>query len=575
MGGTAMTAVRPSIRGGRTMKSASALPLAYVLTGEAIYTMDSARPRVEAVGVFGDRIVATGGVGEVAAALPAGARRIELGSRMLLPGFTDSHIHFGYVARKWQAVDLDGCTTVDAALQRVQAYAEANPDVAWIDGHGWDANKWSDSAAATRFALDQIVPDLPVALSSKDGHALWVNSATLAVAGIDRGTPDPEGGLIARDDAGAPTGILVETARNIVFDALPAPDPATLAATIEGAIPQLHAQGITAIHCPELIADWQAYERLQAAGRLGVRVTYLPPIALLDEAIALGLSTNFGNEWLRFGPMKIFADGTLGSRTAAMLEPFVGEPNNVGLTVYDKAELTELVCKAASHGMAVAVHAIGDRAVRDVLDAVEAARAAHPNGRSLRHRIEHVQILHPDDVGRMAELDVVASMQPLHCPADRVNAERYWGPGRTRHAFAFRSLSKAGATLAFGSDAPFGLDLSVDSFSILRGVHAAQYRCWPGTADPAWHPEQGLTVDEALLAFTLGPAFVGGEEAWRGSLTPGKVADMVVLDEDLTQVDPDGIVDVPVLATVVGGRLVHGEDTDLFKDVSTPDHHEV
>lgn len=535
-------------------------PAAYMLTGQAIYTMDRTRPRVEAVGVIGDRIVATGDVAEVEAALSAGVPWIDLGVRMLLPGFTDSHIHFGYVARKWKAVDLGGCESVAEALQRMADYAEGYPDAPWIDGHGWDANDWLDAADATRAALDSVVSDRLVALASKDGHALWVNSAMLAAAGIERGTPDPEGGRIARDGSGEPTGILYETARDLVFAVLPAPDPAALATAIEDAIPHLHAQGITAIHCPELIEDWQAYEQLRAAGRLGVRVTYMPPIASLDEAGALDLPGGSDNKWLRIGQVKLFADGTLGSRTAAMLEPFEGERGNVGLTVYDKAELTELVCRAAGRGFAVAVHAIGDRAVREALNAMVAAREVELQRARLRHRIEHAQIVHPDDVGRMAELGVVASMQPLHCPADRVNADRYWGP-RTRHAFPFRSLRTAGVTLAFGSDAPFGLDLSVDSFSIIGGVHAAVNRRSSGSSEPAWHPEQSLTVNEALQAFTLGPALAGGEEAWRGSLTPGKLADMVVLEEDLNDVDPEDIADVPVVATVIGGRPVYDDLT--------------
>lgn len=558
------------------MISTNDFPSAYMLTGQAIYTMDAERPRVEAVGVIGDRIVATGGVAEVAAALPEGAPRIDLSARMLLPGFTDSHIHFGYAARKWKAVDLGGCKSAAEALQRIADYAEGHPDAHWIDGHGWDANEWPDAADATRAALDRVVPERVVALASKDGHALWVNSAMLAAAGIERGTLDPEGGRIARDGAGEPTGLLYETARDSVFAVLPAPDPASLAGAIEDAIPHLHAQGITAIHCPELIADWQAYEQLQAAGRLGVRVTFMPPIASLDETGALDLPSGPDNEWLRIGQVKLFADGTLGSRTAAMLESFEGEPGNVGLTVYDKAELTELVCRAAGRGFAVAVHAIGDRAVRDVLDAVAAAReverqrdAGALRDRSnaetkqhspLRHRIEHAQIVHPHDVDRMAELGVVASMQPLHCPADRMNADRYWGQ-RTRHAFPFRSLRTAGVTLAFGSDAPFGLDLSVDSFSIMGGVHAAVNRRSSGSNELPWHPEQSLTVNEALRAFTVGPALAGGEEAWRGSLMPGKLADMVVLEKDLNEAEPDDIADVSVLATVVGGRLVYGKLT--------------
>lgn len=566
---------------------------AYMLAGDAIYTMDAERPRVEAVGVIGERIVATGSRAEVAAALPQRASVFELGPRMVLPGFTDSHIHFSYISRKWKGIDLEGCRSLAEALRRIRRHVEENPDANWIDGHGWDVSRWTDGwgfgdgAASggreaggaqgargggslaerllTREALDRIVPDRPVALTSKDGHALWVNSAALALGGVTVNTPDPEGGRIVRDEAGEPTGLLFETALRLVRDELPASDPAAVADAMAEAQPQLYAQGITAIHCPEYDEDWRAYQRFRDSGRLGLRVTFMPQVALLDELITLGLTTGFGNEWLRLGHVKIFSDGTLGSRTAAMLAPFAGEPDNVGLATYEPQQLIELVTRAASNGLAVAIHAIGDRGVRYSLDAFAAARQAETKdagvrlaGRPLRHRIEHAQIVHPDDFVRFGQLSVAASMQPLHCPADRDNADRYWGE-RARYAFAYRSLLEAGATITFGSDCPFGLDLSPDSFSVLNGIHAAVTRKFRNSDEPSWYAKQGATVHEALVAYTMAPAYVGGEEEWRGSLTPGKLADIVVLSEDLYTIKPDDIPDVAVTATIVGGRLVYGQ----------------
>lgn len=568
----------------------------YMLLGRNIYTMDDNRPKAEAVGVVGDRIVAVGTKEEVAAALPPGARRYDAGDQMVVPGFTDSHNHLAYLARKWRAVDLEGCGTPEEALSRVRDYTKTHPDVSWVDGHGWDPNRWE--VLPDRFDLDRIVPDRPVALASKDGHALWANSLALEEAGLlGAGIDDLpfHPGLILRDaKTGEPTGIVYESAVKFVLQPLPVPGPEEGAEAVAAAVASLHAQGITAVHCPETIGDWRAYRLLRNAGRLGVRVTYWLPVALLEEAIALGMATGVGDEWLRLGPVKLFADGTLGQRTAAMLEPYEGEPDNRGVALYSDEELTRLARRAAEHGFAVAIHAIGDGAVRQCLDALEAARAV-PGTTSLRHRIEHAQLVHEDDIARFAALDVVASVQPLHCPADRMNADNYWGR-RTAGAFAFRSLVDAGVTLAFGSDAPFGLDLTVNSFSVLAGIDAAVNRktprAWlraggegagapegegagaPGgegvpapeggavsesEAEQPWHPEQRLTVEEALRAFTIDAARAGGEDRWRGSISPGKVADMVVLSEDLLAVEPERVGEVQVTATVVAGRVVFGE----------------
>lgn len=559
--------------------------------------MDPARPRVAAIGVVDGRIVAVGSVSDVGAALPAGAPRVNVGSRMVLPGFTDAHIHYGYLVRKWNAVDLDDCPTLAEALRRVGEFARTHGPAAasWIDGHGWAAHHWEQRPTAA--ALDAVVSDRPVALTGKDGHSLWVNSPALAVAGIDRDTPNPPGGVIEKHPhTGEPTGVLYEEAMKLVQNALPPMDVDSLAEAMAAHLGRLHAQGITAVHCPELMVDFQAYQRLRDRGDLTVRVTYLPLATQLEHLIELGMETGFGDEWLRLGQLKIFSDGTLGSRTAAMLAPFEGEPGNVGVLVCGGEELKRLVGRAAQHRIAVAIHALGDRAVRETLDAIEHARAieARLGILSLRHRVEHAQLVDPADMARFGRLGVVPSMQPAHCPADKANALRFWGP-RVAYSSPFRSLADAGAILAFGSDAPFGLDLTDASFSVLAGMYAALTRRWvvPGVlhdgdvdanagsygaavdggnrdagnaaADKndadAYAPNEVLGLDEALAAYTTGAAYAGGEDGWRGALRVGHCADMVVLEENLYDVSVEDIPHVPVVATVVGGRPVFG---DLF-----------
>ena len=559
------------------MFSSLELPRTYVLRCEAIFTMDPRRPRVEALAVAGGRIVGAGGAAEAAAALPAGAPEINVGRRMVLPGFTDSHIHYGYLVRKWNAVDLDGCASLQEALGRVRDFLARRPanDVPWIDGHGWDASGWERRPTAA--ALDAVAADRPAALTGKDGHRLWVNSAALAAAGIGRETPDPPGGVIERDPAtGEPTGVLYEAAMKLVQDVLPEMSADALAEAMDAQWHRLHAQGITAIHCPELVLDWRAYQTLWAEGRLGVRVTFLPRAALLDQLEELGMASGFGDRWLRLGHLKLFADGTLGSRTAAMLAPFDGEPGNTGVVVLGGDELKGLVRRAVAGGLSVAVHAIGDRGVREALDAIEAATrspgASAPaaagapglgaEAARLPHRIEHAQLVDPADTARFARLNVVASMQPAHGAVDRANALKYWG-ARVAYASPYRSLLDAGAVLAFGSDAPFGLDLTDASFSVRAGVYAAVSRLWPGldeddrAARDAYAPGQVTTLEEALAAYTVGPAVAGGEAGWRGSLREGACADLVVLEENLFDVPVREIPHVPVAATVIEGRLVY------------------
>jgi len=410
---------------------------------------------------------------------------------------------------------------------------------------------------AWRQLLDRVAPEHPVVLTKKDGHVIWVNSEALHRAGVDEDTPEPSGGVLERDpETGQLTGILKEGAMHLVCDAIPSLSARERQAALRMGVTEAQELGITGIHdC----GSWQSvkdeslsdYQEMIGRDELGVRVFMMLSRANLDEAINVGLRSGFGENYLRVGNVKLFCDGTLGSQTAEMIEPFVGQPDNKGVAAIAQEELEDTVRKASSAGIACSVHAIGDKANRRVLDAFEKQRRSGV-GQGLRHRIEHVQILHADDLPRFRELDVIASMQPIHATQDMYLADRYWGE-RARLSYAWRSLVKAGARLAFGSDAP------VESMNPLVGIHAAVTR-QRADGEPAegWYPEQRLTVAEAVHGYTLGAAYACGTERDRGSITVGKVADLVVLSHDIFEITPADILSTHVVATVFDGGIVHG-----------------
>jgi len=515
--------------------------------GGSIYTGEEGAPRASALAVLGGRIAAVGETRELRDAFP-GFARVPLDGRTVLPAFTDSHIHVAGLGLSLRQVDLRGARSLREAAARAGAAARtARPDE-WIRGVGWDKNLWPEGRFPTRDDLDPLTGGCPTALRSKDGHTVWVNSAALALAGITRETPDPEGGTIVRDArTGEPTGLLAERATYPVIALAGRPSPDALEQAIVDASAMLHRTGVAGVHVVEGGDVLAAFQRLRARGALTLRVCMMLPEDALDAAITLGVRSGFGDETLRLGGVKIFSDGALGSQTASMLEPYEGQPENRGVVVRTREQLHALVGRAAAAGIASVVHAIGDRANRWVLDAIEAARDA--SGRfGLRHRIEHVQVLHPDDLPRLARLGVIASMQPIHCTQDRDIVDRYWG-ARGRYAYAFRSLLACGTRLTFGSDAP------VETPEVLAGIHAAVARRRPNEPDrPAWRPAERLTVGEAVRAYTEGPAYAAGEEREKGRLRAGYVADFVVLSADPFTVDPDALADVRAVLTVVGGE---------------------
>jgi predicted amidohydrolase YtcJ len=498
-----------------------------ILENGVIRTMDAALPTARALAIAGDVIV--GGVGTHEIVLP-GPERVNLGGRCVLPGFSDSHVHFPTWALARQRLSLEGAGSLEGALARVR---DAVPGVGggrWLRGRGWRDGDWE--APPTRQALDEVSGDTLVALEAHDGHSLWLNTAALAQADGDL---EVEGGVVERDARGEPTGVLREEAAWRFRDSFVQVAEEEALGAMRAALRVANERGVTAVHDKDggvgAPALWQ---RLLGEGVLTVRVWQSLPAERLEHLEALGLSSPLGDGLLRIGYLKVFMDGTLGSRTARLVD-------GSGVQITSREELAEIVRRAAAAGWPVAVHAIGDQANRDALDAFEETREQW-SPRGLRHRIEHAQLLTWDDVPRFAELGVAASVQFSHAPSDRDLADRYW-PGMTDRAYAYRSLWEAGAVVANGSDAP------IEDLAPLEGIRAGVLR--------DWHPEQRLTVEHALEATTVTPAWLAREERRRGKLLPGFLADLVVLDRDLVTCPPEELAEVEVVATMLGGRWVH------------------
>ena len=521
-----------------------------VLINGVVLTMNPARPRAAAVGVRDGRVAAVGDDADVRAAVP-GAEVIDLRGRTAVPGFIDAHLHLLSYSHSLRRVNLYGALTAAEAAARAADLAEHLPAGAWLLGAGWRRNDFADRRLPTAADLDAVVADRPVALQSHDHHSVWCNSRALALAGVTADTPDPAGGKIERDAAGRPTGVLYETAEELIWRHVPAPDAAADDAALREGLAALAARGLTSVGNKEGRAALAAVQRARAAGDLTLRVYATIPSDDLAAAIALGIRTSLGDEWLRLGHLKIFSDGALGSRTAWMFAPYEGTTDNYGVQIHSLERLRDLVETAGRAGIASAIHAIGDRANHEVLNVFAAGRregwlpAARP-------RIEHVQVLHPDDRPRLAQLDVVASMQPIHCTSDMIAVDENWG-ARGRYAYAFRTLLDHGTILAFGSDAP------VEEPDVIAGLHAAVTRQRAGgVPEGGWYPEERLTAAEALWAYTQGAAHTSGEEAIKGSLTPGKLGDITVLSADPTALPPTELLSLQVEMTIVGGRIVYG-----------------
>ncbi len=539
-----------------------------VFFGGPIRTLaENAPATVEAVGTRGGHIAAVGARSEVEKALTSAAghrpRPVDLHGATLLPGFIDSHTHLGHLGTLLSLVDLEGVDSLEKALEKVAAFAKSVGPGKWVGGGRWNKNLWG--RFPNRQDLDRVVPDRPVALQSKDGHCFWVNSEALRRAGVTRETPEPEGGEIERDASGEPTGILKENAGGFIWAVAETPGPADYASGTKAAIAEANRLGLVGLCDMNGHDSVKVYQALERSGELNLRIWSYVPDGDLPHLAALGLESGFGNRRHHIAGIKAFLDGALGSQTAYMLEPYEGSESR-GISTMTPEAFDDLVGRASAEGLAVAVHAIGDLANRVALDAFEKHQAVW-QGRGLRHRIEHLQLLDPKDLPRVGRLGVVASMQPIHAPSDRDIADKYWGPKRSALGYAWRSVAVAGAILAFGSDVP------VETYDPLQGLFAAVTRRHP--ADPGrepWHFEQGVTPLAAVRAYTVGAAYAVGAEKERGTLERGKLSDFTILSDDIlagpgrtgpaeAQAFGEIVLRTKVVGTVVGGNFVYGGDS--------------
>jgi predicted amidohydrolase YtcJ len=523
----------------------------HLLLNARIYTLDPRHPHVTAVAIDHGRILKMGLDGDIRDRFVTRTDIVEdMDGAVILPGLVDSHLHLEQYALSLQKIDCE-METRSECLQRVAEKARQTPPGAWILGHGWNQNRWDEGFGDPR-DLDAVAPRNPVYLTAKSLHAGWANALALRQAGISTNSPDPQGGRFGRDASGRPDGLLFEAAMNQMFPAIPAPSPDELLDAIRVAQQNLWRMGLTGVHDFDRRDCFIALQKLRLAGELRLRVVKSIPLDELSHAVALGLRTGFGDEFLRIGNVKAFADGALGPRTAAMLQPYEDEPGNRGMLLLDAEQVFERGRLAAENGLAMAVHAIGDLANHEVLNAFAQLRSLPGVDRShLRHRIEHVQLIHPDDAGRLAQLGVIASMQPIHATSDMLMADRFWGK-RAQLSYAWRTQLQSGAVLAFGSDAP------VESPNPFWGIHAAvtRQRADGSPGPDGWFSEQRLAVAEALQAYTIGAAYAANREHEQGRLAPGFLADLVVLDSDPFNCPPEKLRTIQPLATMVGGEWV-------------------
>ena len=507
-----------------------------ILTNGKIYTLDPTRPRAHAIAFAHGRVVA---LADDALALPRDrAEVIDLSGRAVIPGLTDHHIHFTGYAMSIVRVQLEGARSLEEAVARVAARVAIAQSGELILGMGWNHLDWAVPTFPAKAPLDTIAPNHPVVLTRKDGHSIWVNSAALRAAAppITRDTPDPAGGVIDRDASGEPTGLLREKAIELLRSRIGFEMDKVSESDLLNAIRAAHKLGLTGICNVEGANALCAFQNLHAQGKLTLRVTHTIPTENLERALAIGLRGGLGDDWLRIGGVKMFADGSLGSQTAWMLEPFEGQRDNCGVATTPPEEIERCARAAAGAGMMVCTHAIGDRANREVLNVYEKLRR---EGLGAPLRIEHAQHLHPADIPRFAALNVIASMQPIHATSDYKMANEFLG-ARARYAYAFKSLMNAGARLVFGSDCP------VETLDPFVGIHAAVTReRASGEPRGGWYPEEKLTVEEALRAYAA-------------PLSNGANGDCIVLSQDIFEIPPREILATRVEYTIVGGRVVYG-----------------
>ena len=527
-------------------------PADLLVTGANVITVDPAQPRAEAVAVRDGRIVFVGTAKEAAALKGPSTNVLNVKGATVVPGLVDAHAHLASLGESLESLRFQETTSWQQVVDATAARAKKAKKGSWILGEGWDQNDWTEKAFPTHAKLTAATPDHPVFLSRIDGHAAIVNAKTLALAGIGKDTADPPGGRIERGADGVPTGDLSDDAMDLVTKHIPSPSLAEVKAHVLRAQAECFRHGLTGMHDAGVGAlGLQAYEELLRENKLDLRVYAMLSHSdeLLEKRFAAGPVVG---DRLTVRSVKVYADGALGSRGAALLAPYADDAGNSGLLRLDADGIQRVTEKALKAGFQVNVHAIGDRGNRAALDGFEKARYAVPEAADPRLRIEHAQVVALDDIPRFAKLGVIASMQPTHATSDMYWAEARVGPERVKGAYAWRRLLDAGARLAGGSDFP------VEGVPPLWGIYAAvtrqDHKGWP---DGGWRPEERLTAMEALQAFTLGAAYAAFEEKDAGSITVGKRGDLTILSKDVTAIPPREILATEVVATVVGGKVVY------------------
>ncbi len=516
-----------------------------LVTGARLWSADGCPAGADAIGLRDGTIAAIGAGADLESAAGPATHRIDAGGATVTPGLCDAHVHLLGWAHARAELDLGGAHRAEAVLDAVRAHLAAHPGDGVVVGHGWNDHGWP---APPSRVLDAVTGERPVLLHAHDHHSLWANGAALSAAGVDAKTRDPEGGRIERDATGAPTGILRENAVRLTAALERSAARERAGAVLARAARRLHALGITAVQDFEGAEAFRALRAMAHGSGPRVRVLMHLTHAGLDAALATGLESGIGDDWFRVGHVKLFADGTLGSRTAALLAPYDGT-TDAGMDLIAPDELARLVARAFAGGLSVAVHAIGDRAVRSALDAFEGAGGG-PRV-PLPPRIEHVQLLDPADRGRFAALGVAASVQPSHCVTDIDAAEQWWG-SRLGHAYPWRTLFDAGALVAFGSDAPIEApDVDAALVAALARTRA------DGTPEGGWTPAERVSLDQALGAFTAAPARLAGAWPRLGRLGPGARADLVVWDRDLHAAGVEGLRGAAARSTIIDGRVVY------------------
>ena len=529
-----------------------------IIRNARVWTVDRAHPEAEAVAILGDRIVAVGSNQEVDAWHGPNTRVQDAAGKRLVPGFNDAHVHFTSGGQQLDNVQLNDVTSTQEFARRVAERAHKTAKDEWILGGDWDETKWTPAQLPTKELIDAITPGTPTALGRYDGHMILANSLALKLAGITAQTPDPDGGVIVHDAQGNPTGALKDAAADIVFKVIPEPTHDQRRHMVERALQHAASLGVTSVQDmnPEY-ADIAIYAELLEQGSLTTRIYAAPLISQVDDQVKIGIRHSFGGPYLRIGALKSYADGSLGSGTAYFFEPFNNHPNNRGLlsdAMHPISLMRDRMTKADASGLQLCTHAIGDAGISAILDIYAEVDKAH-GPRDRRWRIEHAQHMAAKDFDRFAQLHVIASVQPYHAIDDGRWAESRIGHDRASRTYAFRTFLDHGVRLALGTD------WNVAPLNPMLTLYAATTRATLDGKNPnGWFPEQKLTIREAIEAYTMGSAYAEFQDDMKGSIAPGKLADMVLLSDDVLTIDPVKIRDVKVLKTWVGGKLTYDAD---------------